>query len=473
MTTFPPGGPDDGADWPFEDPFGESFAVPGGLDDAALSTGALEDGLDDAALDDAALDDTALDDAALDDAALRNAELEDSTLDVSAADDIVSVLDSETLIQRRDPDRLLWALALSGAQVRQAVNRTDRWDRAALLSDLPPRAVLIVTDPPAAIAAAVLAQLGCERVPVLDWRAPELPRWAGPTDVLLAASVDGRHPRVATLLADAERRGLTVVAVSPEDSPVAAAAGRGVRIPVDPGTHRRAAWWAILAPLLLVLDLLGVLDAPASMLTELADDLDSVAESARPGTDAFTNAAKQLAIEFADTEPILAGCGPLSRLAAGQWAGSLARLAGIGSVAVGLPEDTATAGALLELPPGGPGGAESDEDDGFFRDRTESQARRRRLVVITENGPAAPAWPEVGSSDAGADLHELAAGRAAGALFDTAAARGLVSSTLDVPGQRPLARFATATLFGDFVATYLAIGRGVDPAAMRAGELPH
>lgn len=442
---FPPGGPDDGGDWPFEDPFAEP--VPAAFDDATL---------DDAAFDDAALDDAALDAAALGDPAVQ---------------DIVSVLDSETLIQRRDPERLLWALATSGAQVRYAVNRVDRWDRAALVSDLPPRAVLVVTDPPAGIAAAVLAQLGGERVPVLDWRAPELPRWAGPTDVLLAASVDGRHPRVATLLADADRRGLTVVAVSPEDSPVAAAAGRGVRIPVDPGHHRRAAWWSILAPLLLVLDALAVLDAPASMLSELADDLDSVAESARPGTDAFTNAAKQLAIEFADTEPILAGCGPLSRLAAGQWAGSLALLAGIGSTAVGLPEDIATAGALLELPPGG--ADEGDEDAGFFRDRSESQARRRRLVVITESGPAARPWPEDSSSDAGADLHELAAGRAAGALFDAAAARALVSSTLDVPGQRPLNRFATATLFGDFVAAYLAIGRGVDPAATRAGELPH
>ena len=388
-------------------------------------------------------------------------------------DDIVAVLDSEAMIQRRDPRRLLWALATAGAQVRHAVATRDRWNAAALADDQLPRAVLVVTDPSASVGGAVLAELGCERTPVIDWRGPELPRWAGAADVLLASSVDGRHPRVATLLADADRRGLTIVAVSPPDTPVAAAAGRGIRIEVEAPNNRRAALWALLTPLLVALDAMGVITATGEVLHEVADDLDSVAQMARPGTDAFTNGAKQLAIEFADTEPVLAGCGPLSRLAAGWWADSLAVMAGVGAVALGLPDDFATARALLEIPPAGTVRAGSGGADDFFRDRAEDVSRRRRLVVLAENEASGPARGQSFSAEAGPDLHDLAAGRAAGVLYDIASARGLASSALDVPGRGSLARFAAATLFGDFVAAYVAIGRGLDPDAIQAGNLPH
>ena len=386
----------------------------------------------------------------------------------SDLDDVVAVLDSPDLVRARDPGRLLWALATAGAQVRRAVGvtTTTRWD-----ADQPPRAVLVVTDASVSVSGAVLAHLGGPHAAVLDWRGAELPRWAGPADVLLAASVDGMHPRVATLLAEADRRGLTVVAVSPHDSPVAAAAGRGVRVPIDPPTHRRAALWTVLTPLLLAARELGVVRLSDQELADIAAGLDAVAEACRPGTDAFSNAAKQLAVEVTEADLVVVGCGPLSTLAARWMSDSLALIAGLGALALSLPDDVAEAGSLLQIAPSGTVASTQD----FFRDRIDEPTRRRRLLVLPEYGPSArdiggPAPFDTGST--GTDLHDLAATRAAGVLQDIATARGIATSTPELAGQTALARFAAATAFGDFLAAYAAIGRGVDPGAIRAGEIP-
>jgi len=77
------------------------------------------------------------------------------------------------------------------------------------------------------------------------------------------------------------------------------------------------------------------------------------------------------------------------------------------------------------------------------------------------------------ASNAQQQLDEVAAQRAAAALHRIASQRGLRSSVVDVPRGAHLARFAAATAFGAFAATYLALGRGIDPSAPRPGELAH
>ena len=73
------------------------------------------------------------------------------------------------------------------------------------------------------------------------WSGAELPRWAGPADALLAASVDGRHPRVVAIIAEASRRGLEVCVVAPPRSPAALAAGRAPVAALERSVHHRAA----------------------------------------------------------------------------------------------------------------------------------------------------------------------------------------------------------------------------------------
>lgn len=374
--------------------------------------------------------------------------------------------DGDALIGR-DHGRLLWALASMGPQVRRTVELAGEFDVARLAASDLPRAVLVATDSPTKGAGRVLTRLAAPATPALVWHGVELPRWAGPADALLVASCDGRHPRLARIVEQGGHRGLSVAVAAPEGSPVAEAAGRAPVAHLSPETHNRAALWAVLAPLLQAADALGVVPAAPTLLAEVADTLDAMAESCRPYGDAFTNPAKSLAIDFAVAVPVIAGAGQLAGVAARLFAESLHLYAGVPAVAAGLPDGVASVGALLAGEPGG------SFEDAFFRDRAEDTALRPRLVTIGDAGE-----PEEGAlgenpSNAHFQLDEIAARRAADALHRIASERGLRASTVDLPLGTPLARFAASTAFAGFTATYLALARGIDPSDTRPGELAH
>jgi glucose/mannose-6-phosphate isomerase len=201
---------------------------------------------------------------------------------------------------------------------------------------------------------------------------------------------------------------------------------------------------------------------PNGQLTELADGLDVIAEVCRPSSDAFTNPAKALAAEFAEAIPVLAGAGALAGVAARLFADALHLLAGWPAVSVTLPDGLAAAVAML------PGQSQGADD--FFRDRTEeSGSRPARVVVIGDDGEAED--PALGSrSIAQLQLDEVASRRTASALHELAGRAGARSSTVDVPAGAALTRFAAATAFGMFTATYLALGLGIDPSGAYPGE---
>lgn len=378
-----------------------------------------------------------------------------------------SLLDDADALALRDDGRLLWTLAGSGAQVRRAVDVADEFDVSRLAGGGPPRSLLVVADNPAKGAARVLARLATTATPTLTWHGVELPRWAGSADALLVACSDGRHPRLARVTEQATHRGLAVAVAAPEGSPVADAAGRAPVAHVPADLNRRALMWALLTPLLQAAHVLDVASVPPSLLAQVADALDETAEGCRPSADAFTNPAKALAVEFADAQPLIAGAGHLAGVAGRLFADAVQLFAGVPAVAVSLPDGVAAAGSLLF---GEPQGSFEEE---FFRDRTEEQpAIRPRLVTIGDDGE--PDDESLGPrSGAQIQLDEVAARRAAEALHHIARQRGLQSSTVDVPAGPPLSRLAAAALFGSFVATYLALGRGIDPSEPRPGELAH
>jgi hypothetical protein len=377
-----------------------------------------------------------------------------------------ALLDDADALAVRDDGRLLWALAGSGAQVRRAVDVAGEFDLSRLREAAAPRALLVAADSPAKGAARLLERLGTPATPTVMWHGVELPPWAGPADALLVASSDGRHPRLARVVEQAGHRGLAVAVAAPEDSPVAAAAGHAPVAHVPPDLNHRALLWAVLTPLLQAADALEVASVPPGLLAQVADAMDEISEACRPSADAFTNPAKALAIEFADSLPLIAGAGQLAGVAGRLFADKLQLLAGVSAVAVSLPDGIAAAGALLYGEP------QDSFDDEFFRDRTEDQPARPRLVIVGDDGE--PDDESLGErSGAHIQLDEVAARRAAEALHRIAGQRGLRSSTVDVPPGPPLARFAAAVLFGAFTATYLALGRGIDPSEPRPGELAH
>jgi glucose/mannose-6-phosphate isomerase len=377
-----------------------------------------------------------------------------------------ALLGDEDMLAMRDVGGLLWALASSGAQVRRAADTIGEFDVSRIDLGGLPRSVLVATDSPAKGAARVLTRLAMPATPAVMWHGVELPRWAGPADALLVGSSDGRHPRLAAIVEQAAHRGLAMAVAAPEGSPVAEAAGRApvAHLPAEP--NARAVLWAVLTPLLQAAHVLGVATAPPVLLGEVADALDETAEACRPSGDALTNPAKALAIEFAESLPVIAGAGHLAGVAARLFADMLQLFAGAAAVAVSLPDGVASAGALLV------GDLQDSFDDEFFRDRTGETAARPRLVTIGDE-PEDMDEPPRPPSNAQQQLDEVAAQRAAAALHRIASQRGLRSSVVDVPRGAHLARFAAATAFGAFTATYLALGRGIDPSAPRPGELAH
>lgn len=377
-----------------------------------------------------------------------------------------SLLNDADLLARRDEYRLLWTLATAGAQVRRAVDLLDDFGVQRLAGELP-RALLVATDAPPSAALRLVTRLSCEATPALAWHGVELPRWAGPSDALLIGAVDGRHPRLATLAAQGAQRGMSMAVVAPPNSPVAAAAGRAPLHELPPDLSLRASRWAVLSPLLQALDALGVYPTSSETLYGVAAALDEMAETCRPNSELFTNPAKSLALEFAETVPLVVGAGPLASVAARATADAMQLFAGVEAMSVSLPDGVARAGALLR----GAGAAMSSAD--FFRDRLDEDApKRARLLVIGDDG--APDDPVLGErTGAQIQLDEVAARRAAAALHTLARELGLRSSSVDVPPGSALARFGAAAAFGEFTAAYLAFGLGLDPGARGPAELAH
>ncbi|MEU6344893.1 SIS domain-containing protein [Streptomyces sp. NPDC046977] len=327
-----------------------------------------------------------------------------------------TLLDDPEGLARADTRGRLLGVAAAGARVRTAARLAQEAGIGELKPDGRPRSVL-VAGPGAATAATVaelLAALGSGSAPVLPLRptgpAPydlrwTLPGWAGPLDLLLIATPMGTEAGLADLIEQAYRRGCTAAAVVPAGSPIAEAIAqvRGMVLPyaAAPGADAPdapdaadpdedlGAFWALLTPLLALGDRIGLLPAPADAIERVADRLDEVAARCGPAIATYSNPAKALASELAESLPVLWSEGPLAAAAARRFAATIASRAGRPALHGELPEAVDTHGALLA---GALAGA-LDPDD-FFRDRVEEPEDLRLRVVLLHrpgNGTQAPA----------------------------------------------------------------------------------
>ena len=335
-----------------------------------------------------------------------------------------SLLDEPDALVRADHHELLRGTAEAGARVRTALRNTGEAGVDQLAPEGRPRAVLIagsgtatagVTDLIAALAgtaAPVIALRPTGVAPAAGALRWAVPGWAGPVDLLLIVTLDGSEPGLALLAEQAYRRGCTVVAVAPRQSPLneaidgtrgllvpLATAPNGLREPREsqPISNRAAAGsaplWALLAPLLALLDRVGLLAASAQTLQRVADRLDRTAERCGPAVATYSNPAKTLAVELADSLPLIWSEGAAAGPAGRRFAAILAELSGRPALAADLPEAIQAHSALLA----GDHGA-SDPDD-FFRDRLEDAGALRPRVVLLRDRPvggltAAPAARE-------------------------------------------------------------------------------
>ncbi|GGV81945.1 SIS domain-containing protein [Streptomyces thermoviolaceus] len=325
-----------------------------------------------------------------------------------------TLLDAPEALAEADRRGLLRGAAETGARVRTAVRHAAEAGIGELKPDGRPRAVLIAGPGAAATHTAdLLGTLAGAGSPVtrlapsgvapaagaLRW---DLPGWAGSVDLLLIATPDGTEPSLTLLTDQAYRRGLTVVAVAPARTPLADAveAAHGLFVPMATAPYDQdeplagsapGVLWALLTPLLALLDRVGLLTAPSDTLQAVADRLDQVAERCGPAIATYSNPAKTLAAELADALPLIWTEGTSAGPAGRRFAAGLAELSGIPAVVAELPEALAAHSALLA----GPLAANADPDD-FFRDRVEQPPALHARVVLLRDRPlggltAAPA----------------------------------------------------------------------------------
>ncbi|MFD5799603.1 mannose-6-phosphate isomerase, partial [Streptomyces diastatochromogenes] len=239
-----------------------------------------------------------------------------------------SLLDAPEGLAEADRRGLLRGAAEAGARVRTAARHATEAGVGDLKPDGRPRAVLIAGPGAAASHTAdFIGSLAGPGSPVtrlaptgvapaagaLRW---ELPGWVGSVDLLLIATPDGTEPSLSTLAEQAYRRGCSVVAVAPARTPLAEAmAGvHGLFVPMATSPYDQeeplaasspGVFWAMLTPLLALLDRIGLLTAPPDALEKIADRLDHIAERCGPAIATYSNPAKTLAAELADALPVV------------------------------------------------------------------------------------------------------------------------------------------------------------------------
>ncbi|MFF9901102.1 SIS domain-containing protein [Streptomyces longispororuber] len=380
-----------------------------------------------------------------------------------------SLLDAPDDLVRADRHELLRGAAEAGARVRTAIRHATEAGVTELKPDGRPRAVLLAGPGTAATGVADLldALVGTGSPVVrlaptgvapaagaLRWA---LPGWVGSVDLLLIATPDGSEPGLSLLAEQAYRRGCTVVAVAPARSPltesVRGAHGLAVPMALPPqpagdaadGAEAPAAapgtLWALLTPLLVLLDRTGLLAAPTETLQKVADRLDAVAERCGPAVATYSNPAKTLAAELSEALPLIWAEGPTAGPVGRRFAATLAELAGHPALAAELPEALPAHAALLGQGPAG--GADGDD---FFRDRVEDAAPLRPRAVLLRDRPA----------DAGGLT-------AAPAARELAQSHDVALSELHPDDGDDLERLAELIALTDFTAVYLAVASGGRP----------
>ncbi|MFI5884945.1 SIS domain-containing protein [Streptomyces sp. NPDC051554] len=316
-----------------------------------------------------------------------------------------SLLDTPEALAEADRRALLRGAAEAGARVRTAARHAAEAGVHDLKPDGRPRAILIAGPGVAATCVAdLLGTLAGASSPVtrlaptgvapaagaLRW---ELPGWAGSVDLLLITTPDGTEPGLALLAEQAYRRGCTVVAVAPSRSPLTEAVdgAHGLFVPMATAPYEHdeplaasapGVLWALLTPLLAILDRTGLLSAPPEALEKVADRLDQVAERCGPAVATYSNPAKTLASELADSLPVIWTEGTSAGPAGRRFAAALAELAGRPALVSELPQALAEHNALLA----GPLAASADPDD-FFRDRVEEAPALHARVVLLRDRP--------------------------------------------------------------------------------------
>lgn len=373
-------------------------------------------------------------------------------------------LDSVDSLESLDSQGSLRALATAGAQVRRTVVAAREAGIDRLVGGDRPRSVLVAAlGGPLVVCDVldVLAEPGSP-VPVTTRRQTPLPGWIGPLDLVIAVSQSGRAPGPLSLAAEAARRGAALLTVGAPDSPLAdvCARGRGVHVGITaPVPTSRSALWSLLTPVLMAADRLGLAECSDEVLEQVADTLDARAEECRPSSESFVNPAKVIALGLGETVPLVLGDGDLTGVAANRAAAMLARTARMPATHGALPDDAAQVVACFDGPFSGPGDGGGTGAGDLFADPflDGPPTPQLGLVVLRDH-------PDVERHAPGSTFPPVAL---ADAVVEAAREAGVRVWEVEALAGHPVQRLASLIAMTDYVATYLALGLGLDPAISR------
>jgi hypothetical protein len=360
-----------------------------------------------------------------------------------------------------DPSGMLRALASAGAQVRESAALAAEANLAALADEGRPRAVVVAGVGTAARTGDLLETVAGPRcpVPVVGHRSAGIPGWVGAADAVIAVSASGRSPEALAAAEAAGRRGARLVAIGPPDSELQSLAerARAPFVPVPRRAPARASLWALTVPVLLAARTLGLVRIAEADFAETAARLDDDAERCRPGADSFVNPAKALALDLANSIPIVWGSSPLATVAARRVGDMLSANSRYPVVAGSLGEAGRGRVGLID---GIYGGLVESERDIFADPGEESELTRLRLLVLRDGGLA--------DEDATQGEPSAVEERRADAVVELAARRGVRCGVIQAEGASPLERLASLIAVPDFASVYLALAHGLDPTAVPA-----
>lgn len=358
-----------------------------------------------------------------------------------------ALLDDADSLATADRGGTLLALAGAGAQVRTAHMLAVEAGATSVAEDGRPRAVVVAALGGSAVVADLLTALAGpgSPVPVMGVHSSTLPGWVSPLDLVVAVSMSGRAVGPLAVATEAARRGCRLLTVGAARSPLAdvCVRARGVHVPTQPGLRSsRSGLWALSVPVLVAADALGLVPGDASVLEATADALDTVADAARPSSEAFVNPAKSLALDLAGNVPLVLGAGDFAGVAALRAAAQLSRNARHPAVHGVLPDAAAEVVATFDGP--------------FVRISDD-------LFADPLDGPPATALRLLLLQDA-AEFEDDDVRRVASVVADTAREGGVLVTEVRAEPGPALARIASLVGLTDFASVYLALGIGLDPA---------
>jgi len=370
---------------------------------------------------------------------------------MSSSEFAEEVLDDLDVLRARDPRGLLPAVAGAGAQVRETARLTQEAGLGRVTEGGRPRGIVIVARREGAVAASVLrALLGPASPVTVDVvPGPDLPVWTGPSDIAVVATRTGAGRYAVTPAYEAARRGVALVGIGADDTPLRAAcsSARAPYVTLPHSRVRHTTLWSLLTPLLQMATELGLLADGVADPDAIAMALDEVAGECGPAQESFVNPAKTLTLELLGSLPVIAAEGPLAGAAATRVADQLATLAGLPVSGFRLPDQRVAASAVLRGPL-----APRDADD-FFRDRSDEEGRRLRLLTIRDTDGAV--------HDGAGEREPRSAAEALEEVLRIAAAHNVPVSGLAEHGDPErfarLPHLARQLAVADFSAVYLAL----------------